>query len=307
VLAGAWASAIVAVIASPYKLRLRFDVGTLRSYASFSWPLMIGNGASMVVAQSAVIAGNIKLGLAGVGVVALASNITVLTQRVDGLVTTTLYPAICAVRDRLDLLGESFVKSNRLALMWAMPFGVGLAIFCGDLVHFVLGDKWQPAVTLLQFYGVIAAVGHIAYNWDAYMRATARTRPIAVASVASMVAFLVFGLPLLFAYGLTGLAIGVAAQTAVNLIFRAYYLRQLFDGFTYLRHASRAVIPTIPAVLAVFALRVAESGHRTFAEAVGELSVYVAITIAATWWSEKSLLREALGYVKSRGAVEATA
>jgi O-antigen/teichoic acid export membrane protein len=307
VLAGAWASAIVAVIASPYKLRLRFDVGTLRSYASFSWPLMIGNGASMVVAQSAVIAGNIKLGLAGVGVVALASNITVLTQRVDGLVTTTLYPAICAVRDRLDLLGESFVKSNRLALMWAMPFGVGLALFCDDLVHFLLGEKWRAAVTLLQFYGVIAAVGHIGYNWDAFMRATARTRPIAVASVASMVAFLVVGLPLLFVYGLTGLAIGVAVQTGVNLIFRAYYLGKLFDGFTYLRHASRAVIPTIPAVLAVFALRIAESGQRSFAEAVGELSVYIAITIAATWWSEKSLLREALGYVKSRGAVEATA
>ena len=40
-----------------------------------------------------------------------------------------MYPAICAVQDRLELLRESFVKSNRLALMWAMPFGVGIALF----------------------------------------------------------------------------------------------------------------------------------------------------------------------------------
>ena len=300
VLAGAWSAAIVAVIVSPYKLRLRFDVGTLRSYASFSWPLFLGNGASLVIAQSAVIAGNAKVGLAGVGVIALASNITTLTQRVDGLVTGTLYPAICAVRDRIDLLGESFVKSNRLALMWAMPFGVGLALFCGDLVHYVLGDKWAPAITLLQFYGVIAAVGHIAYNWDAFMRATGRTRPIAVGSIASMITFLVLGLPLLFMYGLTGLAMGVALQMIANVICRAYYLRQLFNGFTYFNHAARAILPTIPAVLAVFAIRAVESGHRTLAIAVLELSVYLLITVVATWFSERELLREAIGYVRRR-------
>ena len=303
VLAGAWASAIAAIIVSPYKLRLRFDVGTLRSYASFSWPLFIGNGASMVVAQSAVIAGNAKLGLAGVGVIALASNITTLVQRVDGLVTGTLYPAICAVRDRADLLGESFVKSNRLALMWAMPFGIGLAMFCGDLVHYVLGDKWQPAVTLLQFYGVIAAVGHIAYNWDAFMRATGRTRPIAVGSVASMITFLVLGLPLLFTYGLTGLAMGVALQMLANVVCRAYYLSKLFDGFTYIAHAARAILPTIPAAAAVFAIRIVEPRQRTFAMAAGELSVYLLVTAVATWYGERALLREALGYLKRRRAV----
>jgi O-antigen/teichoic acid export membrane protein len=307
VLAGAWSAAIAAVIVSPYKLRLRFDVGTLRSYASFSWPLFIGNGASMVIAQSAVIAGNVKLGLAGVGVVALASNITTLVQRVDGLVTGTLYPAICAVRDRVDLLGESFVKSNRLALMWAMPFGVGLALFSGDLVHFVLGDKWQPAVTLLQFYGVIAAVGHIGYNWDAFMRATGRTRPIAVASVASMVTFLVLGLPLLFRYGLTGLAMGVGLQMLANVVVRAYYLRQLFDGFTYLRHAARAMLPTIPAVAVILGVRTLESGTRTFTLAMAEVAAYLVVTAGATWWSERQLLLEAVGYLKRRRAATSPA
>jgi len=307
VLAGAWTSAIIAIVASPYPLRLRFDVGTLRSYFSFSWPLFVGNGASLVIAQSAVIAGNAKLGLAGVGVVALASNITTLTQRVDGLVTGTLYPAICAVRDRIDVLGETFVKSNRLALMWAMPFGVGIALFCDDLVHFLLGEKWRPAVTLLQVTGVTSAVGHIGYNWDAYMRATARTKSIAVASVASMIAFVTIGLPLLFKYGLRGLAMAIAVQLAANMVVRAYYLRQLFNGFTYINHAMRAMLPTIPAVLAVFAMREIESGERTFPIAVAELFVYMAVTVVITVWTERALLREAVGYVRRRRAAPAAA
>src|SRR5205814_1107684 len=58
VVAGAWSGAIVAVVFSPYRLRLRFDRGTLHSYASFSWPLFVANGSGTVIAQSAVLVGN---------------------------------------------------------------------------------------------------------------------------------------------------------------------------------------------------------------------------------------------------------
>lgn len=307
VLVGAWTSAIVAMVSSPYKLRLRYDRGTLRSYSSFSWPLFFANGSSLVIAQAAVIASNAKLGLGAVGVIALASNITTFTQRVDGLVTGTLYPAICAVRDQLQLLKESFIKSNRLALMWAVPFGTALTLFCGDLVHFALGDKWRPAVTLLRVYGVNAGLGHIAFNWDAYMRATGRTRPIAVASVAAMLSFVILGLPLLFRFGLSGLAAGVAIQTAAHVACRAYYLRKLFHGFDYLRHAARAILPSVPAVGIVLAMRVLESGQRTLLVASAELAVYIVATIGATWVGERKLLIEAVGYVRGRRAEAASA
>ena len=41
------------------------------------------------------------------------------------------------------------MKSNRVILMWAIPFSVGLALFAGDLVKFVLGEQWESAVGLL--------------------------------------------------------------------------------------------------------------------------------------------------------------
>src|SRR3712207_7244809 len=48
----------------------------------------------------------------------LATTISQFSNRVDDVVTDTLYPAICAVKDRRELLFESFWKSNRLALLW---------------------------------------------------------------------------------------------------------------------------------------------------------------------------------------------
>src|SRR5438045_1159891 len=74
VLAGGWCGAVACLIVTPYKLRFRYDRGTLRSYFSFSWPLFVSNGSSMVIAQSAVITAQAALGLAAVGAMSLASS-----------------------------------------------------------------------------------------------------------------------------------------------------------------------------------------------------------------------------------------
>ena len=305
--AGAWAGAVAAIRWSPYRLRLRFDKETLRSYAGFSWPLFVSVVSALVIAQSSLVATQAFVGLAGVGAVTLATTISQFTERVDTLVTSTLYPAIAAVRERMDLLYESFVKSNRLALMWAVPFGIGLSLFCSDLVTFAIGEKWRPAVILLQVFGVAAAVGHVGFNWDAYFRAVGRTRPIAVTSAAAAVVFVSAAIPLLAAYGLEGLAAAIALQTLVHVVVRAYYLSRLFHGFGFIRHAVRAFLPAVPGALLVLLARLLEPAHRTAAMALVELVLYVLVTVAATVLFEGRLLREALGYLRRTPDREAAA
>jgi O-antigen/teichoic acid export membrane protein len=291
--AGACAASAAAVARSPFPLRLRYQRGTLRSYGSFSGPLLVAGVAGFVMAWSAVLAAKLDLGVAAVGVITLAATISSFTDRVDTLVTGALYPAICAVKDRADILYESLVKSNRLALMWAVPFGVGVTLFASDLVRFVLGERWRPAVVVLQVYGVTAAVNHVGFNWTAYFRALGRTRPIATETVAATVVFLAAGIPLLLAFGLPGFAAGIAVQAAAALVMRAYWLQRLFPGFDFLRHAARAFLPTMPAVAVVLAARLLEPRARTLAMALGELVAYLLVTAAATLWLESALLREA--------------
>lgn len=296
--AGACAASVAAVASSPYRLRLRFDRSAIRGYVSFSGPLLIGGGAIFVMAWSAVIAAKLDLGIAAVGVIALADNVASFSERVDDVVTGALYPAICAVKDRLELLYESLVKSNRLALMWAVPFGIALTLFAPDLVRFGIGARWRPAVVVLELYGVAAALNHVGFNWTAYFRALGRTRPVAVESVAATVVFLLTGIPLLLVIGLPGFAIGILAQSVAALAMRAYYLQVLFPGFAFLRHAARSFMPTVPAAAAVLALRALEP--HTLLLALGELLVYVLVTVAATWYLESRLLREAVGQLLGR-------
>lgn len=307
IVVGAWVGAIVALRASPYRLGWAFDRETLRSYASFSWPLFFAGMSGIVVGQGLLIVGEAELGLAGVGIIALASTISQYSDRADQAITQTIYPTICAVKDRADLLFEAFVKSNRLALMWGAPFGLGLALFADDLVRFGIGERWRPGITLMQAIGVAVAIHQIGFNWDAFYRARADTKPVGIASAIGIVAFIAIALPLLAVDGLSGLAIATLLVEAVNFAVRMYFLRRMFDAFRLIRHTARALLPSVPAVVTVLALRLLVGEESTLLAALAMLALYVVTTLAATALVERQLLREIAAYVRRRSPADAPA
>ena len=299
-LAGSWSAAIVAVRACPYPLRFRYERGALREYASFSWPLFVGSISLVLVTQLPLLVASRAEGLAAVGAITLAGNISVFSNRVDEIVTQTLYPAICAVKDRADLLFESFAKSNRLALMWAAPCGAAVALFAADFVDLVIGDRWEFAVMLIQVFGLTAAVNQIGFNWTAYYRALGKTRPIAVANAVLVLGVAAIALPLLVERGLDGFAVGMAAATLLFVAVRLVYLARLFPTIRIAAHVARAVAPTGPAVAAVLALRLAAGDGRPVGLVLGELALFAAVAVLATLALERSLLRELIGYLRGR-------
>jgi PST family polysaccharide transporter len=300
-IAGSYAAGIVAMVASPYRPRWVYDHGTMKEYASFSLPVMLTAASGLLLAQVSLLAGNAALGIAAAGVIALAGNFVAYTDNVDRIVTATIYPAICRVRDRGELLLEAFVKSNRLTLMWGMPFGVAVSLFGADLVHFVLGERWNDAILLLQVLGITSAVNHIGFNWDAFYRATGNTRPLAIVGFGAAAAFCLIAIPLLFLDDLEGFAIGMCAVAVVSLSLRTFFVVRLFPGFDVTSYVVRALTPTLPAAGAVLLARLVESGERTPGLAIAELAGYVAITVGATLLAERALLREVLGYLRGHG------
>ena len=85
--------------------------------------------------QGAVIVGNATLRARRAGGDGIAQGFAFFADRVDQVIRQTVYPAICAVADRRDLLFETFVKTNQLAVMWGVPFGIGLALFAARPDH----------------------------------------------------------------------------------------------------------------------------------------------------------------------------
>jgi O-antigen/teichoic acid export membrane protein len=227
-------------------------------------------------------------------------TLTRYVDRADQVITATIYPAICAVTDRKDVMTELFTKSNRVTAMWALPFGAGLALFAPDLVHWVLGDKWEPATILLQVLGVTGAVHQLGFNWTAFYRAVGISRPQAVYALAAAVAFCAVPLPLLFTNGIDGFAYGMFAVMAAAWGTRAWYIKQLLPDVRLTALALRASLPVLAASGAVLLVRAAESGSRSLAMVAAELAVFAIVLVLATWGAERPLLRELAGYLRRR-------
>jgi O-antigen/teichoic acid export membrane protein len=295
--AGSLVGAIVCMATSPYRFRFLLDWQTVKSYTKFSLPLFGYSLCGFVTLQGTLLVANHAVGLAGIGAIGLASNLTGMSDGVDAIVSQTIYPAVCAVAHRKSVLAEAFVKSNRIALMWAMPAMTGLALFAGDFIRFVLGSRWLPAVPLVAAIALTLGLAQIAFNFGVFLRAVNHTVPILVVALFRVVVLLVVAVPAMLLLGLMGYAVGFAAMTLSEVAVRSYYMHRLF-GFSPVRQFVRAISPSIPAAAAVLALRALSPGHPSLARAIIELALFCATATAATLLLERRLVLELVGYLR---------
>lgn len=297
IIAGVWSTALSAVLACPYRLRLRWNPRTARTYASFSWPLLVAASAPLVIAPSTALVGFQAVGMAGVGAITLATSLVQYTNRADQIITGTIYPAICAIQDRPDRLVEVYEKTNRIVLVWALPVGAFLLLFSPELLPGLLGEKWEPAAPLVQAFGMVAAINQISYNWTAFYRARSETRPIAVYAGVGVVLHLAIVLPALALWELDGLAVSIVLTTALTMGVRLRYAARLFPGVGLRPIAGRGLAITAFAMAA--ALGAGALGVEALAVRIGVFFVALA---AVAWVLEGALLRELVGYLRRRAA-----
>jgi O-antigen/teichoic acid export membrane protein len=285
--------------ASPYRLALRFERAVARRYLGFSWPILLTVLAMTVIAQGQVLAFKLDQGLAAVGFLTLAVTLTRYIDRADQIVTATIYPAVCAIQGEIEALTELFVKSNRATQMWVLPYAAAIVLFAPDLVHFVLGQRWDPAVVLLQGLAVAGAVGQLGFNWFSFYRASGNTRPPAVEAMTGALTFLAFGLTGLALDGSRGFVIGRVAGALITLGVRAHYSRRLLPGVRYHRLVAPTLLPLTLAGAAPLIVRLVWWGtKRTLLQAVLEFALFACVYLACAVRRERPLLAELMSALR---------
>jgi O-antigen/teichoic acid export membrane protein len=292
-LAGNLAGAIAAIVVSPYRLKLRFDRDAMRRYVRFSGPVFVTTACWLWINQGQLLAFDVDRGLAGAGFITLAATLTRYADRADQIVAAAIYPAVCALQGRTERLTELFVKSNRATLLWTLPFAAGLVLFAPDLVTFVLGDSWEPAIVLLQGLALTAGLMQVGFNWFTFYRAHADTRPTAVEALVGAAGFTILAVPGLLLWGSWGFVAGRLLAVAVQQVVRGRYVRRLLPDAPLLPIALRALRPVVVAIVPVLALRAALWGSsRTIGQAVAEVALFVIAYVAAALWLERELIAE---------------
>ena len=298
--AGYVVAVLAALVASPYRLRLRYDRRVAARYLRFSAPVLVTVVSAMIIAQGSILVIKLDDGLAAAGFITLAVTLTRYIDRADQIVTATIYPAICAIQGERRALEELYVKSNRATLMWVLPYAVGIVLFAPDLVQFVLGPSWEPAVVLLQGLAIVGALTQLGFNWFSFFRAHGDTRPPAVEAAVAAVAFLALAVPGLLADGFDGFIYGRIAGALLVLAVRAFYTRRLLPDARFRILVEPSLLSIGLATAAAVALRlVLWGGNRPLAQAIAELVVFAAVYSALVFRRERSLLNELLSAVRS--------
>ena len=190
---------------------------------------------------------------------------------------------ICAVKDRAELLQEAFLKSNRMGMLWAAPTGLGIFLFAPDLVHFVIGSRWDEAIPVIQAFGLVAVFNQIAFNWSAFFRAIGDTKPMAVGAAAMAVGVTAIAVPLLAIHGLVGFAVGMAVANAGLVAVRVGYLTRIVPLGPMVLNVARGMLPAIAAFAVTGAVRLATwGGERTELQAAAEVALFLALSLAIT-------------------------
>ena len=297
--AGYLVAVLVSLRVSPYRLALRFDRAVARRYLRFSGWVLVALAASMLVAQGQVVAFKAHGGLVAAGYITLAATVTRYVDRADQIVTATIYPAIVAIRGRADALQELFEKSNRVTLLWVLPFTCGVVLFAPDLVNFVLGADWRPARVLLQGLAAAGLLQHLGFNWFAFYRAHGDPRPPALEAITGAVAFGALAIAGLAIWGTDGFVWGRIAAVAVALVVRWTYIRRLLPQARLAPIAGPALVPLAGAAAATLALRlVLWGGGRPVGQAIAEALVFSGVYTAGALWRERPLVSELLSAVR---------
>jgi O-antigen/teichoic acid export membrane protein len=190
--------------------------------------------------------------------------------------------------------------------MWALPFCAGFVLFAPDLVHFILGDKWVPAIVLLQGLAGAAAIQQVGYNWFSFYRAVGRPRPQAVESAVMVATFAGLAIPGLIFWGAAGFVWGRIAGALAMLAVRRHFVRRLLPHVELIALGLRGAAPVVAAAALTGAARLALwDGNRSAAQAVAEIVLFVAGCALVTWLVERPLLREVAREARGGGGLAA--
>jgi len=300
--AGVWspiAGAVAALVASggviawaaPLRPRIRLNRAITQRFIRYGWPLWIAGVLGIATAWGGTAVISAVMGISALGYFALSQALAQRAFRLDSLIGQTIFPALCRAPEDLEGQRRAFTVTNRITVMWAGPIGFGLAIFAPDLVRFILGSKWEPAVALFVAQGFAVAVGSVGYSWDVFFRARAETRPtLVISAIGTAWVFLIL-LPVVVLGGLKGAAWAIATMGPIAVFARQAMMRRLFPGLNLFLNARREFLASGTAALLALGLRWATGPPTTVVWFAGVVVLFVALSALMFLIVDRELLR----------------
>lgn len=155
------------------------------------------------------------VGATELGYYAMAYNLMMFpVQRFSQLLSGVLFPVLSRLQENLEKVKSSWFRATRLIAAFTVPLMLGLIALAPQFVRVVYGEKWLPAVPLLQILAVSGINQSLVQLNATVLLALGKTRlrlKLTVLAVSLAIISFLVGLP----FGVIGVA---ACFTVANTV-----------------------------------------------------------------------------------------
>jgi PST family polysaccharide transporter len=262
---------------SPHKVRLAFDREAARSLMHFGTGVTITRIANYLALQGDKIVVGRMLGTPTLGVYERAYQLMVMPANMLGqVVGRVLFPAAARVQDRAHAMRSTYRRSLSLTALITLPASAIIVVLDRELVLVVLGRAWESAVPAFEILGSVLLFRTSYKITGEVIRAAGAVYAEAWRQMLYAAAVLAGGL-IGSAWGLTGVAAGVAAAIVLNTLL----MTQLGCRLTGLR-AGEVVAAHGPALLISIIVGIASAAAAALARQAGLGDLLICVTGGST-------------------------
>jgi len=174
-LAGQFAGTLLSYFVLPYRPRLRFS-GFSELFSFSSWMSLSAVLNTFNWRLDHFLIGG-YIGQTELGYYTMGDTIASLpTRETTTPLVSTMFPALSRLAHSQERLAYAHIRAQSLIVAIALPAGVGMALISEPLVHLVLGQKWAPAILVVQALGSVFALQSMAVLAQPLAMATNQTR-----------------------------------------------------------------------------------------------------------------------------------
>lgn len=172
---GTLLSTLISFVLHPYRPRFRLERESVRQLLGFGKWISWATALVFVCTQGDDIFVSKYLGFAALGLYQMAYTISNLpATQISHVISRVTFPAYSRLLHAPEELRATFGRVVRITLLLALPVSVAIWFWIGDLIHYVLTDKWQPIVPLVRVLVLAGLVRAFAATGGALFQAMGR-------------------------------------------------------------------------------------------------------------------------------------
>jgi O-antigen/teichoic acid export membrane protein len=168
------------------------------------------------------------LGRQALGYYTVGNNVAMMpTREATTPITSTLFPAFSNLIDDKGRLARAYQSAQALVTAIALPAGVGMALVADPMVRLVMGERWRPAVFLIQALASVFAFQTLGTLSQPLAMAAGETRILFFRDLQNFIFRIPFIIVGLLLGGLTGIIYARILTGAIAIVFHMQVVRKI--------------------------------------------------------------------------------